>query len=113
MKDLNDQSYIRSSNQKFLEKLDLNSRNVHKEFTPPEDDKEVLFTRLSDMVPKHVENLNLTLMPGFKLSWHYIGEVEQLNSYHENIYTRAFVRNGFLEIYKVDTKCKSVELLLL
>ena len=104
VKDLNDQSYIRSSNQKFLEKLDLNSRNVHKEFTPPGDDKEVLFTRLSDMVPKHVANLNLTLMPGFKLSWHYTGEVEQLNSYHENIYTRAFVRNGFLEILKVAAK---------
>ena len=97
VKDLNDQSQIRSSNQRFQEMLNQDSRQIYREFTPPGDDKELLFTRHSEMITKRVEDLNLTSMPGFKVSWHYNGKVEQLNYYHKNIYTRAFVRKGFLK----------------
>ena len=69
---------------------------IVRNFTPPGHKKKIAFQR--KVSKDDVEKMTLNKMPGFKLSWKYLGAVErwdQRDQYIDDSKTRAFVRNFF------------------
>ena len=87
-----DRFYIASKTFRTL--VDVETTNVLKNYTPPGlPRKRFIYLRRRKVTDEDLKKQKLSLMPGFRFSWHYSGvEVEQVAQFFSDDNTKLFVR---------------------